>query len=87
MHTILLYGETNEIGLYDFAQTETVTVKGWAVTGFSENGLKKLEYNTDLVIPAEDPNGKKVTAIGENAFKYSAATTTTKITSVQFPRM
>lgn len=48
---------------------EKMTITSWAVKGFSEDGEKKLESNKDLVIPAVDPNGKKVTGIAKAAFK------------------
>ena len=51
----------------------------WVVTGLSDSGKAKLENNKDLVIPAKDPNGKKVQGVGENAFKSMG------IKSVKFP--
>ena len=71
--------------LYDVNQTETVSVTGWAVTGFSESGLSKLARNPELVIPATDPDGRQVTAVGAGAFSYRADTMAQKITSVTFP--
>jgi uncharacterized repeat protein (TIGR02543 family) len=49
------------------------------VTGFSETGAEKIEKNKDLVIPAKDPDGKKVQGVGKNAFKSVG------ISSVSFP--
>lgn len=51
----------------------------WVVTGLSDSGKAKLENNKDLVIPAKDPNGKKIQGVGKDAFKKMG------ITSVQFP--
>lgn len=79
------YAQAEEKDMYDAAMTETITVTGWAVTGFSESGLKKLERNTELVIPSQDPEGKQVTEIAANAFKYDAKKMSQKITSVVFP--
>ncbi|HHW95298.1 MAG TPA: leucine-rich repeat protein [Mogibacterium sp.] len=47
------------------------------ITGFSEEGLNKLAINTDLVIPAVDPQGNKVQGIGKNAFKSMGLTSLT----------
>ena len=49
------YGEVTPKKLYDVAMTEEVEVSGWGVTGFTENGLKKLGRNPELVIPEKDP--------------------------------
>ena len=78
------YGDVS-YELFDVNQTETVSVTGWAVTGFSESGLSKLARNPELVIPAADPDGRQVTAIEENAFKYDEDVMAQKITSVTFP--
>ena len=78
------YGDVS-YELYDVNQTETVSVTGWAVTGFSESGLSKLARNPELVIPAADPDGRQVTAVGANAFKYDEDMMAQKITSVTFP--
>lgn len=51
----------------------------WVVTGLSDSGKAKLENNKDLVIPAKDPDGKKVQGVGKEAFKKMG------LTSVQFP--
>lgn len=51
----------------------------WVVTGLSDAGKAKLENNKDLVIPAKDPDGKKVQGVGKDAFKKMG------LTSVQFP--
>ena len=51
----------------------------WVVTGLSDSGKAKLENNKDLVIPAKDPDGKKVQGVGERAFKSMG------IKSVKFP--
>lgn len=51
----------------------------WVVTGLSDSGKAKLKNNKDLVIPAKDPDGKKIQGVGNGAFKQKG------ITSVQFP--
>lgn len=51
----------------------------WVVIGLSDSGKAKLENNKDLVIPAKDPDGKKIQGVGASAFKKMG------ITSVQFP--
>lgn len=51
----------------------------WVVTGLSDSGKAKLENNKDLVIPAKDPDGKKIQGVGESAFKSMG------IKSVKFP--
>lgn len=51
----------------------------WVVTGLSDSGKAKLENNKDLVIPAKDPDGKKVQGVGKEALKKMG------LTSVQFP--
>lgn len=62
------YGEM-EIALYPTGeQSSKLNNNLWVVTGLSEDGLRKLEKNTDLVIPAKDPSGKKVQGIGNSAF-------------------
>lgn len=60
-----------------------LTVDAWVVTGFSEAGKAKFETNKDLVIPAVDPDGKKVQGVGNNAFYVSK--TPWNIESVTFP--
>ena len=45
-----------------------ITPTVWVVTGFSESGTAKAEVNKDLVIPAVDPDGRKVQGVGKNAF-------------------
>ena len=80
------YGEVTPKKLYDVAMTEKVEVSGWGVTGFTENGLKKLGRNPELIIPEKDPEGRQVTAVADNAFKYDADTMPQKITSVTFPQ-
>lgn len=51
----------------------------WVVTGLSDSGKAKLENNKNLVIPAKDPDGKKIQGVGASAFKSMG------ITSVKFP--
>lgn len=52
----------------------------WVITGFSESGKAKAEVNKDLVIPAVDPNGKKIQGVGKNAFNKAY------LDSVEFPK-
>lgn len=59
--------------------TAYLKTKVWVVTGLSDSGKAKLENNKDLVIPAKDPDGKKVQGVGESAFKSMG------IKSVKFP--
>ena len=40
----------------------------WVVTGLSETGEQKIGANKELVIPAEDPDGRKIQGIGSGAF-------------------
>lgn len=49
-------------------QGKKIVVNAWVITGFSESGSAKAAENKDLVIPAADPNGKKVQGVGKNAF-------------------
>ena len=65
----------------------------WVVTGFSDSGAAKfLAGHTDLVIPANDPDGKVVQGVGEYAFNAGTTNPNTiiknsdyRITSVTFP--
>lgn len=57
-----------------------LTVDAWVITGFSTTGEEKLALNTDLVIPATDPDGKKVQGVGTAAFKNKG------ITSLELPK-
>lgn len=73
------YGE-QDFELYPAAEIEKkITIKAWVVTGLSESGTTKLESNKDIVIPAKDPNGKKVQGVGNNVFNKKG------LTSVTFP--
>lgn len=72
------YGSYEKL-LYGCDYTRQITIKGTAVTGFSESGEAKLEQNTDLVIPAVDDEGDVIVAVAENAFKNKG------LTSVVFP--
>ena len=65
--------------LYGCDYSREFTVSGIAVSGFSESGLKKLETNKELVIPAEDVNGTKIMGVTAGAFKEKG------LTSVKFP--
>ena len=79
--------------LYGCDYTRQLYVSGQIITGFSEQGLEKLDPvyddageiigangNTDLVIPAETPDGETVTGVGNSAFKGIG------LTSVRFPK-
>lgn len=62
------YAETT-FTLYPAGETsKKVSVDAWVVSGLSEQGVKKLETNKKLVIPAKDTNGKNIQGIGEKAF-------------------
>lgn len=50
----------------EYSSTENFTA--YVITGFSDLGLEKLEVNKNLVIPAKDPDGKKIQGVGKNAF-------------------
>ena len=52
--------------LYGCDYSREFTVSGIAVSGFSESGLKKLETNKELVIPAEDVNGTKIMGVSRS---------------------
>lgn len=65
--------------LYGCDYTRQITIKGTAVSGFSETGAAKLEKNTDLVLPAVDDEGYPVVGVAESAFQGKG------LTSVQFP--
>lgn len=49
----------------------------WVVKGLSESGENKLATNKELVIPAKDPDGRKVQGIADNAFKKKGITSLT----------
>lgn len=49
------------------------------ITGFSESGELKIEKNTEVIIPAADPEGNAVQGVGKDAFKNKG------ITSVSLP--
>lgn len=49
----------------------------WVVTGLSETGEQKIGANKELVIPAEDPDGKKVQGVGSRAFYNMGITSLT----------
>lgn len=52
-------------------KSEDFLYEGTKITGFSESGKKKAEYNKDLVLPAKNPAGEEITEIGDKAFQYS----------------
>lgn len=69
-----------EVKFYPANEMEKeVVLNPYYITGFSDIGKAKLEKNKDLVIPATDPFGKKVTGIGPGAFSKMG------IESVTFP--
>lgn len=73
------YG-TETFELYPASEeSKKIYVDAWVVTGLSESGTAKLAENTDLVIPATDPDGTKVQGVGKNAFNKKG------LTSVTFP--
>lgn len=59
--------------------TRQFTVRGLAVAGFSESGLKKVEVNKELVIPAVSDTGEILVGVAPNAFEDKG------LTSVTFP--
>lgn len=65
--------------LYGCDYTREITVSGLAISGFSESGEAKFTKNTDLVIPALDPNGDMIVGIAQSAFEKRG------VTSVEFP--
>lgn len=60
--------------------TDKISATFHVVTGFSEQGEKKLAWNPDLVIPEADPEGVPVCGVGPNAFAKRG------IASVVFPK-
>lgn len=73
------YG-TETFELYPASEEgKKLTVDAWVITGLSTIGEEKFALNTDLVIPAADPDGKKVQGVGTKAFYKKA------ITSLELP--
>lgn len=72
------YGSYEKL-LYGCDYTRQITIKGSAITGFSESGEAKLALNKDLVIPAVDDEGYQIVGIAQNAFYQKG------LTSVTFP--
>ena len=71
------YGD-EEFELYPAQEEENKQIfTAHVVTGFSEQGAAKLEGNKNLVIPAKDPDGKKVQGVGNSAFKDKGIETLT----------
>lgn len=71
------YGEES-FALYpadDYSSVPNITA--WVVTGLSETGEAKIGTNKDLVIPAEDPDGRKVQGVGASAFYRQGITSLT----------
>lgn len=83
---VIVYNTDWEAADFTYADNEDGTV---TITGFAESGKTKVGYNTEVVIPFESPEGKKVTKIGASAFdagtNMSALTEASKMTSVVFP--
>lgn len=71
------YGD-EEFKLYP-AQEEAnkQTFTAHVVTGFSEQGVAKLETNKKLMLPTTDPDGNKVQGVGKAAFKNKGIETLT----------
>lgn len=71
------YGEES-FAVYPAGEYSTVpNFDVHVVTGLSEQGTAKLEVNKNLVIPAKDPDGKKVQGVGNAAFKGKGIETLT----------
>lgn len=73
------YNNNYEKRLYGCDYSRDFVIKGTAISGFSESGLKKLENNKNLVIPGTDIKGDALVGIDEGAFKNRG------ITTVKFP--
>ena len=75
------YSTTRNASFYQLGNdtSKRFTATFHVVEGLSEVGAAKLAVNKDLVIPAEDPEGKKVQGVGSGAFKGKG------LTSVKFP--
>lgn len=71
--------EQMSVRLYGCDYSREFKVAGLAVSGFSETGVKKLETNKDLIIPAKSPDGTSVMGVTAGAFKEKG------LTSVKFP--
>ena len=54
--------------LYGCDYSRDFVIKGSAIAGFSESGLKKLEKNTNLVLPSTDDEGDSVVGVAPSAF-------------------
>ena len=65
--------------LYGCDYSRDFTVSGTAIAGFSETGLKKLEKNTDLVLPSVSDTGEDLCGVAPQAFSGKG------LTSVKFP--
>jgi hypothetical protein len=72
------YGSYEKL-LYGCDYSRQITIKGVAITGFSETGAQKLAVNKDLVLPAVDDEGVTIVGVAQSAF-YNKG-----LTSVQFP--
>lgn len=71
--------EQMSVRLYGCDYSREFKVAGLAISGFSETGVKKLETNKDLIIPAKSPDGTSVMGVTAGAFKEKG------LTSVKFP--
>ncbi len=71
--------EQMSVRLYGCDYSREFKVSGLAVSGFSETGVKKLETNKDLIIPAKSPDGTSIMGVTAGAFKEKG------LTSVKFP--
>ena len=65
--------------IYGCDYSRDITISGTVISGFSEDGLKKLENNKNLVIPRTDADGNILVGIGQKAFYKKG------LNSVEFP--
>ncbi len=61
------YGDY-EKELYGCDYTREFTISGKVVTGFSDEGLAKLESNKNLILPSTDTEGNVLVGVGQSAF-------------------
>ena len=78
--TDFTYGEQS-FELYPASEeSEKIIINAWVITGLSEEGTEKLAQNTDMVIPATDPEGKQVQGIANSGLQKLG------ITSLELPK-
>ncbi len=68
---------------YNEWTTDDFEYNGTKVNGFSEQGLKKIKRNKNLVVPDKTPDGKSVLVIGIDAFR--SLETNYEIETVKLP--